>query len=98
VLDGQPVAGLDEDRPADLRCHRLAFVFQAFNPIPVLTAAEHVAHPMTLKGLESGIMGMMRSLIEEKRVAFVIATLDPRVVAGSRRTMTLPDGRFVNAA
>jgi putative ABC transport system ATP-binding protein len=161
VLDGRPVAGLDEDRLADLRRDRLGFVFQAFSLIPVLTAAENVAYPMTLKGLAeaavrsrtrdllervglgaragsrpdllsggerqrvaiaralanepqvvladeptanldsetaSGILELMRSLNEEKRVAFVVATHDPRVVAGSRRTVTLRDGRFVNAA
>jgi len=161
MLDGRPVAGLDEDRLADLRRDRLGFVFQAFSLIPVLTAAENVAYPMTLKGLAetavrsrtrdllervglgaragsrpdllsggerqrvaiaralanepqvvladeptanldsetaSGILELMRSLNEEKRVAFVVATHDPRVVAGSRRTLTLRDGRFVNAA
>jgi len=46
----------------------------------------------------SGILDLMRSLNEEKRVAFVVATHDPRVVAGSRRTATLRDGRFVGAA
>jgi len=161
LLDGRPVAGLDEDRLADLRRDRLGFVFQAFSLIPVLTAAENVAYPMTLKGLAeaaitartrdllarvglgaragsrpdllsggerqrvaiaralanepqvvladeptanldsetaTGILELMRSLNEEKQVAFVVATHDPRVVAGARRTMTLRDGRFVNAA
>lgn len=161
LLDGRAVAGLDEDRLADLRRDRLGFVFQAFSLIPVLTAAENVAYPMTLKGMAdaavrsrtrdllervglgaragsrpdllsggerqrvaiaralanephivladeptanldsetaSGILDLMRALNDEKRVAFVVATHDPRVVAASRRTVTLRDGRFVDAA
>jgi len=45
----------------------------------------------------SGILRLMRSLNEEKRVAFVVATHDPRVVAVARRTAMLRDGRFVGA-
>jgi len=161
ILDGHPVAGLDEDRLADLRRDRLGFVFQTFSLVPVLTAAENVAYPMTLKGLTesavrsrtldllervglgaragsrpdllsggerqrvaiaralanepqlvladeptanldsetaSGILDLMRSLNEEKRIAFVVATHDPSVVAAARRTATLRDGRLVGAA
>jgi putative ABC transport system ATP-binding protein len=161
ALDGHPVAGLDEDRLADLRRDRLGFVFQSFSLIPVLTASENVAWPMALKGMSDaavrartrdllgrvglggrdealpdrlsggerqrvaiaralanepevvladeptanldsetagGILSLMHSLNEERRVAFVVATHDPLVVAGSRRTATLRDGRFVGPA
>src|SRR5262245_49856762 len=65
VLDGRPVAGLDEDRMADLRRDRLGFVFQTFSLIPVLTAAENVAWPMALKGLaEETVRSRTRDLLE----------------------------------
>ena len=46
----------------------------------------------------SAILDLMRALNEERSVAFVVATHDPRVVAGARRTATLRDGRIVPAA
>jgi putative ABC transport system ATP-binding protein len=158
VLDGQPVAALDEESLADLRRDRLGFVFQTFSLVPVLTAAENVAWPMSLKGLReseartrarsllervglgarvdarperlsggerqrvaiaralaneprivladeptanldsataSEILDLMRALNEERGVAFVVATHDPRVVAGARRRAVLRDGRLV---
>ncbi len=48
ALDGVDTQGLDENARADLRRDRFGFVFQSFNLIPVLTAAENVAYPMTL--------------------------------------------------
>jgi putative ABC transport system ATP-binding protein len=49
-LDGRPVDALDEDARADLRRDRFGFVFQSFNLVAVLTAAENVEYPMMLKG------------------------------------------------
>src|SRR5712675_1462680 len=50
LLDGRPVSGLSDDALADARRDRIGFVFQSFNLVPVLTAEENVAYPMTLKG------------------------------------------------
>lgn len=49
ILDGHDTAALDEDRRADTRRDRFGFIFQTFNLIPVLTAAENVGYPMLLK-------------------------------------------------
>ncbi len=49
-LDGKNAASLTEDERADARRDRFGFVFQTFNLLPVLTAAENVGYPMTLKG------------------------------------------------
>ena len=51
TLDGRSVDELDENARADVRRDRLGFVFQTFNLVPVLTAAENVEYPMTLRGL-----------------------------------------------
>ena len=53
LLDGRPVAGMDENALADERRDRFGFVFQTFNLIPVLTAAENVEYPMALRGTAS---------------------------------------------
>lgn len=49
LLDGHDTAALDENARADTRRDRFGFVFQTFNLIPVLTAAENVSYPMLLK-------------------------------------------------
>ncbi|MGW0752165.1 ABC transporter ATP-binding protein [Streptomyces sp. NPDC002587] len=49
VLDGTPLADLDESGLLALRRERIGFVFQSFGLIPVLTAAENVGVPMRLR-------------------------------------------------
>ena len=50
LLDGTDLAGLDEDARARLRGAKVGFVFQSFQLIPTLTAAENVAVPLELRG------------------------------------------------
>lgn len=42
----QDLAGLDDDQLSDFRGKHIGFVFQSFNLIPVLTAAENIAYPL----------------------------------------------------
>ncbi len=51
VVDGQPLASLDDDALTLLRRRRLGIVFQAFNLIDVLTAEENVALPLLIDGV-----------------------------------------------
>lgn len=46
LLDGQPVARLDDDALADVRNRRLGFVFQGFNLLPRTSALDNVVLPM----------------------------------------------------
>jgi putative ABC transport system ATP-binding protein len=41
-VDGQPITALDTNRLADLRLHKIGFVFQSYSLIPVLSAQENV--------------------------------------------------------
>jgi putative ABC transport system ATP-binding protein len=50
-IDGQPVSGMSDDELTKLRRRRFGFVFQFFNLIPVLDAAENAALPLTLDGV-----------------------------------------------
>ncbi len=160
-LDGSPVAALDENTRADLRRDRFGFVFQSFNLVAVLSAAENVEYPMMLKGVSrerrrlrasellarvgladkervrpdllsggqrqrvaiaralanepeviladeptanldtktaDGVLDLMAKINEERRVAFVLSSHDPRVAARARRVLTLHDGRVAGSA
>jgi putative ABC transport system ATP-binding protein len=49
-VDGQDLAGLDEDERAALRGRLLGFVFQSFQLLPALSAVENVMLPLELAG------------------------------------------------
>jgi putative ABC transport system ATP-binding protein len=161
LWEGSPVAGLDENARSELRRDRFGFVFQTFNLVPVLSAAENVELPMALAGVSrearrarardllaavgladkasvrpdllSGgerqrvaiaralanearllladeptgnldsrtaeeILDLLRRLHEERGMACVVATHDPRVRRRATRVLSLRDGRLEEAA
>ena len=50
LLNGEPLADMDEDQRARARNEHVGFVFQSFQLIPTLTALENVTVPMELRG------------------------------------------------
>ncbi|HEY1668153.1 MAG TPA: ABC transporter ATP-binding protein [Trebonia sp.] len=50
TFDGMDLAGMSERALARLRRERIGFIFQAFNLLPELSAAENVALPLRLAG------------------------------------------------
>jgi putative ABC transport system ATP-binding protein len=53
VVDGNAFDQMSQSRLANLRLHKIGFVFQAYNLIPVLSAAENVEFVMLLQGVGS---------------------------------------------
>jgi len=45
-VNGQDVSGKSADELADLRARTIGFIFQTFNLLPVLSAAENVEYPL----------------------------------------------------
>ena len=54
LLDNVNTTGLDDDRQASVRRHKIGFVFQFFHLVPRLTAAENVELPLILAGINPG--------------------------------------------
>jgi len=50
VVDGQDTSVLSERALTDLRLHRIGFIFQTFNLVPVLTVFQNVEFPLLLQG------------------------------------------------
>jgi len=53
VVDGNAFDQMSPSRLANLRLYKIGFVFQAYNLIPVLSAAENVEFVMLLQGVSS---------------------------------------------
>ncbi len=53
-MSGQRIDDLEAGALADLRLHKIGFVFQSYNLIPVLSARENIEFIMQLQGVASG--------------------------------------------
>ena len=53
VVDGNAFDNMSQSQLADLRLNKIGFVFQAYNLIPVLSAAENVEFVMLLQGVSA---------------------------------------------
>jgi len=68
LLDGTDLGPLSEDARARLRGEKVGFVFQNFQLIPTLTAAENVQVPLELRGT-SGARTHSRELLDRVGLA-----------------------------
>ncbi len=51
-IDEQPTSGLSDDELTQLRLHKIGFVFQSYNLIPVLSAYENIQFILQIQGVE----------------------------------------------
>ena len=51
LVDGEPTGHMSEGQRATLRLRKMGFIFQAYNLVPVLTAAENVEFVLLLQGV-----------------------------------------------
>lgn len=49
-IDGQPISKLSDKALTNLRLHKIGFIFQSFNLIPVLDVFQNVEFPLLLSG------------------------------------------------
>jgi putative ABC transport system ATP-binding protein len=55
VLDGEGVAGLDEDQLARVRNRKIGFIFQSFYLMPRTSTLDNVAQPLIYRGLSPAV-------------------------------------------
>src|SRR3954468_6833530 len=65
IIDGHEVSSMSEDELVDVRRRSVAFIFQSFGLVPVLSAAENVEIPLRLVRAEArGRDARVRELLE----------------------------------
>lgn len=87
-LDGTDIGALDEDARARLRGEKVGFVFQSFQLIPTLTAAENVAVPLELRG-ERGATARARVLLDRVGLAGRSHHLPAELSGGEQQRVAL---------
>jgi putative ABC transport system ATP-binding protein len=63
LVDGQPMAALDDDAATRLRRSRMGFIFQAFHVLPHLTLLQNVALPLLLNNASLARAGEMLAAV-----------------------------------
>jgi putative ABC transport system ATP-binding protein len=66
ILNGHDVSKMPDDDLADVRNKEIGFVFQQFNLLPRLTAAENVALPLVYAGIAKKLRTEMAMAVLEK--------------------------------
>jgi putative ABC transport system ATP-binding protein len=97
-VHGEEVTKLNDRQVTDLRLHRIGFIFQTFNLIPVLTALENVEFPMLLLGHESRaeIRKKAESLIEQVGIREYMHHRPAELSGGQRQRVTIARALVTN--
>jgi putative ABC transport system ATP-binding protein len=99
LVEGQSLTALSEREIAHLRRDRIGFVFQAYNLIPVLTAAENVALPAVIarrRGAEQD--ARVDAVLEQVGLGDVRNRLPSQLSGGQQQRVALARALFTNPA
>ncbi len=88
LIDGVAVSTLSADRCAALRRRRIGYVFQDFNLLSGLTAAENVAMPLELDGKSRGAARAAAMAALERLGLAALADRFPEELSGGERQRT----------
>lgn len=89
-LDGRSLANLSEIERCDLRLTSFGFVFQSYNLVNVLTAAQNVEFPLGLRGVPAKERrDRARALLERFSVGHRAHHLPTRLSGGERQRVAL---------
>ena len=88
-IDGQEITTLRERALTQLRRDKIGFIFQTFNLLPTLTAAENIVLPLTIAGRKSDD-GWIDQLVATVGLGDRLSTSPPSSAAGSSSAWPSP--------
>jgi putative ABC transport system ATP-binding protein len=89
-VDGRDIGGLSQRQLSDLRRDRIGFIFQAYNLIPVLTAAENAEYVMELRGVSAGDRRRrIAALFERMGIADLMDTRPLKMSGGQQQRVAV---------
>jgi putative ABC transport system ATP-binding protein len=98
VVHGEQVTKLNDRQVTDLRLHRIGFIFQTFNLIPVLTALENVEFPLLLmkKETKAEIRKKAEKLIDEVGIREFMRHRPNELSGGQRQRVAIARALVTN--
>jgi putative ABC transport system ATP-binding protein len=89
-IGGQSLSGLSRRQLADLRRDKVGFVFQAYNLIPVLTAAENAEYVLELQGVPAAKRReRVKEVFERLGIAAFLDTRPPKMSGGQQQRVAV---------
>ena len=90
-IDGEEITTMSDKKLTDLRLHKIGFIFQTFNLIPVLNLRENVEFPLLLmkKYSSSEIRKRAEKLIEEVGLLNYIEHRPAELSGGQRQRVAI---------
>jgi putative ABC transport system ATP-binding protein len=97
-VHGDEVTKLNDRQVTDLRLHRIGFIFQTFNLIPVLSALENVEFPLLLlkKDSRSAIRAKAEALIEKVGIREFMHHKPAELSGGQRQRVAIARALVTN--
>ena len=98
TVHGDEVTKLNDRQVTDLRLHRIGFIFQTFNLIPVLNALENVEFPMLLikKDSRAEVRKKAERLIEEVGIKEYMKHRPAELSGGQRQRVAIARALVTN--
>jgi putative ABC transport system ATP-binding protein len=90
LVEGRPLAGMSRSDRARLRRRHVGYVFQDFNLLPGLTAAENIALPLELDGTKAKAAAVaVRRALEQVGLAGEAARYPDELSGGQRQRVAI---------
>jgi putative ABC transport system ATP-binding protein len=100
VVHGHEISTLNDKQLTDLRLHRIGFIFQTFNLIPVLTVRENIEFPLLLmkknKPSKQEIRNRVEKLTEEVGLKEQIEQKPYELSGGQRQRVAIARALVTN--
>ncbi len=96
-FDGQDTRELVDDALTEFRSHKLGFVFQNFNLVPVLSALENVMLPLQIQGVaEHEARGRASAALVDVGLERFVDSLPDKLSGGQRQRVAIARALVVN--